>query len=201
MTGEGIVIASGVVSDENDLNHFRPMLTAAKENLEAIGAGSLGVLVADAGYYTDDNATPREGDPEILIATKKDRDARCERSDRSAPRGPIPRSLTVKQCMERKLSTKRGQNLYKKRGQTVEPIFGQHRQSGFNGFKRRGLEACDEEWAFKNACHNLMKVYRSGKRPCPSCLSRRGGTRDGCIPTPCHVRMLRLRLRGRPISH
>lgn len=36
VTGEGIVFASGVVSDENDLNQLRPMLTAAKENLEAI---------------------------------------------------------------------------------------------------------------------------------------------------------------------
>lgn len=159
------------------------------------------MLVADAGYYTDDNATPREGDPEILIATSKDRDARRESCDRPSPRGPIPKSLTVKQRMERKLSTKRGQNLYKKRRQTVEPIFGQHRQSGFNDFKRRGLEACEDEWAFKNACHNLMKVYRSGKRPRPLRLSRPDGTCHDRTPTSCHVQMLRGRLPGRQISH
>lgn len=36
VTGEGIVIASGVVSDQNDFNQLRPMLTVTQENLEAI---------------------------------------------------------------------------------------------------------------------------------------------------------------------
>jgi hypothetical protein len=26
-----------------------------------------------------------------------------------------------------------------------------------------GLEACQAEWAFENTCHNLMKLFRSGK--------------------------------------
>ena len=43
--------------------------------------------------------------------------------------------------MERKLLTKRGRALYKKRGVLVEPVFGQMKEGqGFRRFKRRGLE-------------------------------------------------------------
>jgi hypothetical protein len=65
--------------------------------------------------------------------------------------------------MERKLTTKRGRELYRKRSCTIEPVFGQHRERGLDRFSRRGLEACRAEWTFENTCHNLMKLFRSGK--------------------------------------
>ncbi len=44
--------------------------------------------------------------------------------------------------MERKLLTKRGRALYKKRGVLVEPVFGQMKEGQeFRRFKRRGLDA------------------------------------------------------------
>jgi hypothetical protein len=46
-----------------------------------------------------------------------------------------------------------------------EPVFRQHRERGFDHFSRRGLVACRAEWAFENTCHNLMKLFRSGKGP------------------------------------
>jgi hypothetical protein len=57
-----------------------------------------------------------------------------------------------------------GAALYKKRTQTVEPVFGQIKDArGLDGFCRRGQSACGSEWAVICATHNLLKLFRSGK--------------------------------------
>ena len=73
-------------------------------------------------------------------------------------------SLTPTELMERKLLTERGRRLYKIRGKTVEPVFGQIKDvRGFDKFMRRGFEACQSEWSLICATHNLLKLWRSGK--------------------------------------
>jgi len=63
--------------------------------------------------------------------------------------------------MERKLLTKRGQALYRMRGQTVEPVFGQIKDPrAIQRFMRRGLGACQSEWRLIAATHNLLKLFR-----------------------------------------
>ena len=44
---------------------------------------------------------------------------------RGRPAGPLSENLTLRQRMECTLMTERGRALYKKRGQTVEPVLGQ----------------------------------------------------------------------------
>jgi hypothetical protein len=66
--------------------------------------------------------------------------------------------------MERTLLTTRGRRLYQKRGQTVEPVFGQIKSAWDCGrFMRRGTAACDSEWKLLCATHNLLKLWRNGK--------------------------------------
>ena len=68
--------------------------------------------------------------------------------------------------MERKLLTKRGRALYKKRGVLVEPVFGQVKEGqGFRRFMRRGLDAAQSEWSLAGMTHNLLKLWRSGQAP------------------------------------
>gem|GEM_PF-4015882 len=68
--------------------------------------------------------------------------------------------------MERKQLTERGRELYKIRGQSVEPVFGQIKDvRGFDRFMQRGIEACRGEWSRICATHNLLKLWRSGTRP------------------------------------
>jgi hypothetical protein len=81
--------------------------------------------------------------------------------------------------MERVLLTKRGRCLYKKRGQTVEPVFGQIKSArGCDGFMRRGKAACDREWKLLSATHNLLKLCRNGK-------ASGTGQRTGYDPQRC----------------
>ena len=55
----------------------------------------------------------------------------------SAPRGRIPKGLTAKQRMARKLRTKVGREMYAKRKGMIEPIFGQLKQA--LGFLRQAF--------------------------------------------------------------
>ena len=82
--------------------------------------------------------------------------------ERGAPRGRIPKQLSVRDRMERKLLTKRGMSLYKLRSQMVEPVFGQIKAvRSCDTFMRRGLEAVRNEWRLICATHNLLKLFRS----------------------------------------
>ena len=80
-----------------------------------------------------------------------------------APRGRIPKGLSVRDRMRRKLRTKRGRERYALRMETVEPVFGQIKQGrGFRQFLLRGLAKVNREWLLICAGHNLLKLFRFG---------------------------------------
>lgn len=167
VTENQIIIAAELTMEENDVKQLIPMIEKAEENIAAleINDETIGVVLADAGYCSDTNMDKeRPEGPEYIIATKKDWKQRQELRETEPPRGRIPEKLTLKERMQRKLLTKRGRELYKKRGQIVEPIFGQIKTCrGIQKFMRRGYEACAQEWKLICATHNLLKLWRSGK--------------------------------------
>src|SRR5215213_8752788 len=79
--------------------------------------------------------------------------------------GRMPKSLTARQRMDRKLRTKRGRALYRQRGAAIEPVFGQMKdRQGAGRFSMRGLERCRGEWQLDAAVHNLRKLHRDSVR-------------------------------------
>ncbi len=67
--------------------------------------------------------------------------------------------------MGRKVRTARGQRIYSKRKQIVEPVFGQIKDArGFRHFLLRGLDNVWGEWRLVCATHNLLKLFRIGWR-------------------------------------
>ncbi|MGH2772899.1 MAG: IS1182 family transposase [Actinomycetota bacterium] len=159
-----IVIAADVTNQATDTAQLHPMLTQAKEDLKTAGSDrKIKVLLADAGYYSEDNLKQQDEGPELLVATNKGWKHR-KQAQKNPPKGRTPAGLNTRQRMERKLETKRGQRLYKKRGQTVEPVFGQHSERGFSEFLRRGVESCRCDWRLENTAHNLLKLWRAGKQ-------------------------------------
>jgi hypothetical protein len=102
----------------------------------------------------------------LLIATTKDWKQRKLLRERGCPRGRIPKGLSPRDRMERKLLTKRGRTLYKMRGILVEPVLGQMKEGqGFRRFMRRGLLAARSEASLVATSHNLLKLWRSGLTP------------------------------------
>ena len=166
VTENQIIVAAEVTQECNDVGQLLPMLAKIEENLKAAGAPeAMTAALADAGYWSDANmAGAKAGGPELFIATNKDWKQRKAMREAPVPRGRIPAAMTVRERMERTLLTKRGRALYKLRGQTIEPTFGQIKDGrGCDGFSRRGVKAADSEWSLMCTTHNLLKLWRSGK--------------------------------------
>ena len=141
-------------------------LQAMAHTLEAAGMEDRPKAgLADAGYWSEANirACSWPEMPELLIATTKDWKQRKMLREKGCPRGRIPKGLSPRDRMERKLLTKRGRAVYKKRSVLVEPVFGQVKEGqGFRRFMRRGLGAAQSEWSLAGTTHNLLKLWRSG---------------------------------------
>ncbi len=118
-------------------------------------------LLADAGYYSDANLDHLEhAQIEPFIATR-----RSKHSDPAAapPRGRIPRQLSRRQRMARKLTTKAGAAHYGRRKVIVEPVFGQIKECrGFRRVSLRGEAPARAEWVLISLVHNLGKLFGSG---------------------------------------
>ena len=164
-----IIVAVGVTQEANDVQQLEPMLHTLVRTLEAAGIEERPkVGLADAGYWSEANvkACSRLEMPELLIATTKDWKQRKLLREKGCPRGRIPKGLSPRDRMERKLLTKRGRSLYKMRGVLVEPVFGQVKEGqGFRRLMRRGLDAAWSEWSLVGMTHNLLKLWRSGQAP------------------------------------
>ncbi len=102
----------------------------------------LGSAVADAGYWSEANAASETEECELFIATRKDHKQRADLRDAPPPRGRMPKTMSARARMERKLRTKRGRALYRQRASTVEPVFGQMKdRQGADRFSMRGRVA------------------------------------------------------------
>jgi hypothetical protein len=77
----------------------------------------------------------------------------------------MPKGLSARQRMQRKLRTKRGRTIYAKRGVSVEPVSGQMKdRQGAGQFSMRGLGACRGEWHVRAAVHTLRTLHRESVR-------------------------------------
>jgi hypothetical protein len=174
VTREQIILAADVTSDANDNHQLTVMLDQAEANVEAVlGEDAvLGAAVADAGYWSEANAASETEECELFIATRKDREQRAALRGAPPPRGRMPKGMTARERMERKLRTKRGRSLYRQRGSSVEPVFGQMKdRQGAGRFSMRGLERCRGEWQLDATAHNLRKLHRESVRRAESCGS------------------------------
>ena len=161
-TDDQIIVAADVTDQENDQGQYHPMLEQAQENAMAVLGeknGKINLGRADAGYCNEADLERACGH-EILMATKKDWKRRKEIREEPPPRGRIPKNLTATQRMERKLRTRHGSEEYKKRSQTIEPIFGQIKSGrGIDSFYGRELILAKGEWNLICGTNNLLKLF------------------------------------------
>ena len=151
-----IIVACDVTNQTNDKQQFEPMIEKAQRN---IGEDKrIKAVSSDTGYYSQSNVEyAEEKRTDAYIATEK---VKHNAPAVKAPRGRMPKELTVKQKMARKLRTKKGRETYSKRKSTVEPVFGQIKRSrGFVQFSLRGLEKMRGEWSLVCLTHNLLKLF------------------------------------------
>jgi transposase len=152
-----IIVASQITQEPNDKQQVQSVLAKIEENACATPTQ----LSADAGYFSEANCkTLEERSIDAYIATERQKHGKMS-SPR--PRGRIPKNASIKDRMARKLRTLKGQCIYSKRKQIVEPVFGQIKEvRGFRRFSFRGLDNCSAEWDLICLTHNLLKLFRSG---------------------------------------
>jgi transposase len=158
-----IILAADVTNQANDVRQVVPMVDQTQANLEAAGVETaIQALLGDAGYYSETNAAALEQRGiDAYLATER---LKHHEKMASAPRGRIPKNLSAKQRMARKLRTKKGRAMYAKRKGMIEPIFGQLKQVlGFRQFSMRGLASMRGEWRLMATVHNLLKLWRHGQ--------------------------------------
>lgn len=155
-----IILAAELTQDANDSAQLAPMLAATERETAAAGIGAnLGVVLADAGYASEDMLAglPAEGGPDFYIAVRNMRHGK----PRVGARGPLPADATLLDKMDRKVSRKAGRANYDKRKWIIEPVFGQIKTAqGITGFARRGLQAAQADWKLIALTHNLRKLHQ-----------------------------------------
>ena len=163
-TDDQIIMAADVTDQENDQGLYHPMMEQAQENATAVlkeKDAKIEVGRSDAGYCNEADLE-KECGHEILMATQKDWKRRKEMREAPPPRGRTPKNLSATERMERKLRTKRGSEEYKKRSQTIEPVFGQIKSGrGIDSFYGRELASAQGEWNLICGTHNLLKLFGS----------------------------------------
>ncbi len=76
-------------------------------------------------------------------------------------RGEAPDPMLTRKAMNAKLAQPEHGDRYRKRQQTVEPVFGNIKANlGYRRFTLRGLPAVNSEWRLICASHNLLKLWR-----------------------------------------
>ena len=179
-SAQQVIVAARATNQSSDKGQTTAMVEEAIGNLGAVPKE----VSADAGYYSARAVEELHAlgvDP--FIAPEKTR--RGTRPE-PAPRGRIPRGLSARDRMRRKLRTNRGRERYSLRMETVEPVFGQIKQGrGIRQFLLRGLEKVNREWLLISAGHNLLKLFRFGANH--PATGRGGGPGEPAVERHCDV--------------
>jgi transposase len=155
-----IVLGCDVSQSAADQALYLPMVRHVQDTLTNAGiAGEIELMLADAGYWSEQNAT--SPGPDRLIATQKDHKQRVAARQLGHTDGPPPPEASTADQMEHLLRTPQGAAAYRQRSCLIEPVFGDRKHNRqFRSFRRRGLDAARAEWAFIHLAGNMLKLYQ-----------------------------------------
>lgn len=155
-----VIVACGVTPEATDVRQFGPMLTQVTTNTGRMPA----IVTADAGYFSDANVTAAvEAGLDLYVPPDKGVDGRAAAGQWEG------RDSAAARQMRAKLATPEGRGIYGRRKTIVEPVFGQTKEvRGFRRFSLRGYRQVLGEWAVICLTHNLLKLFRAARRPCPA---------------------------------
>ena len=153
-----LVVAIDVTQAPNDKQQVEPML----DKLGALegGVGACETLLADTGYFSEDNvnACEKAGVEPIIAMGRQPHHPPL--NERFAEPPPAPREPTPVEANAHRLKTPEGRKLYALRKQTPEPVFGIIKSvMGFRQFSLRGLAAVRGEWSLVTMSWNIKRMF------------------------------------------
>jgi hypothetical protein len=126
--GSMLIVGGYVTQNANDKKELGLTVGSVDEEVREINTVS-----ADTGFYSEGAVAAVEGTnekgeregPEVFCAVEKGHHGKTvDDLTGKGPKGRPAANLSAKEKMARKLKTKRGKEIYKKRKETVEPVFG-----------------------------------------------------------------------------
>ena len=161
VTDDHLILGIHLSQDANDTHSYLPTLVAAT-TAAALLDKEIGLVLADAGYFTDENLTAPG--PARLIAPGKNRDLhrdvhRDAQTDPAADE-PLP-DASPQDLMRHRLRQPENVDQYKRRGATVETVIGHIKeQTKLRRFSGRGLRAVTAELNLAAAVVNLCRLHK-----------------------------------------
>ena len=149
-----IVLAAEITNSSTDFSQLDPMVTATLQELERAGIEQRpDAVAADAGYWNEQHMDEVVAHKHIPVLIPPDKGSRgTPRPGWTGGRYAWMRAL---------LATEHGRQLYRKRKQTVEPLFGNTKHNnGVYRLHRRGRVKVRTEWRLLMTTHNLTKIHR-----------------------------------------
>ena len=147
-----VIVAAEVTQQTNDKEQLLPMV----QSVCATAGGPPQTITADAGYWdTTSLCDPALMFMQVLVPPDSD----PEPADKPLPSHAPQTDLAAR--MRETLRSEAGRTLYGLRKSTVEPVFGQIKETRrIRRFSLRGLKKVSCEWKLICATHNLLKLFR-----------------------------------------
>ena len=148
-----IVLAAEITNSTVDWSQLAPMVDAALGELAHAGSTTrLEVALADTQYWNEQHMDAVIAEKHVQVLIPPDGPTGKQRQGWTAGRYDWMRAV---------LKSEHGDELYRKRKQMIEPVFGHTRRNrGVTHFLRRGRSAVRTEWRLLMMTHNLTKLHR-----------------------------------------
>ncbi|MDR2070395.1 MAG: transposase, partial [Treponema sp.] len=163
--GTMLVVGEYVTNHGNDKKELKEIAGSVEGEVYTAETVS-----ADSGYFSEEAVKEVEQrdeqgkarGPEVYCAVEKQSHHRTVKDlEKQEEPAEAPAEATVKEEMARRLKTAEGKKVYKKRKETVEPVFGIIKQAmGFRQFLLRGLEKVNGEWELVCLGYNMKRLFR-----------------------------------------
>ena len=175
--GSMLIVGGYVTQHVNDKKELEPIVSGVAGEVREVSDVS-----ADSGYYSEEavsavekvNEEGKQEGPEVYCAVEKGRHGKTvDDLKKKKPMGRPPADMTEKEKMARKLKTKRGKEIYKKRKETVEPVFGIIKHvMGFRQFMLRVINNVNTEWSLVKVAYNFKRLHTLlGKKSLSECMA------------------------------
>lgn len=151
-----IIVGAYSNAHANDKQEFIPAVNSVPEEILT----EVTTAVADNGFYSEENISACEQKNIVpIISTSREKHNSFLNDILSTAYDPVP-CVTPAEKMAHKLKSAEGKEIYKRRKQTVEPVFGIIKEVlGFRRFSLRGEAETDAEWSLVCTAYNLKRFF------------------------------------------
>jgi len=153
-----LIVENHITQQPNDKQEVEPTLKRLNAVEDRLGKPE--GLLADAGYFSEDNVKRCQADEITPYISDSRERHHLPWNERFQSPPPCPEDADAVTVMAHRLRTPEGKAVYAKRKSTVETVFGIIKEVlGFRQFHLRGLDSAQGEWNLVCMAWNLKRMH------------------------------------------